>query len=588
MRRVVVGIFALIGLAALLVVVAILGIGLVALLAGERLPARAILELDFERGVVESTPDDAIARLLMEETPQVHDLVDALDRAAEDRRIVAVFARIGGPGMGLAHIQEIRDAVARFRESGKRAVAFADTFGEFGPGNGSYYLATAFDRIYLQPSGDVGLTGLLYESPFIRGLLDKLDVVPQMDQRREYKNAMNFYTHEEYNAPQRESMQQLMDSHFGQIVRGIAAARGLDEARVRALIDRGPFLAAEALDGGLVDELAYRDQVLESLEQEAGGRRLERIGARRYLEGAGRPHSRGAVIALIHGTGAVVRGEGGYSPIDGSVAMGSEAVSAAFRDAVKDDRVKAILFRVDSPGGSYVASDTIWRETVRAREQGKPVIVSMGNLAGSGGYFVAMNADKIVAQPGTITASIGVLGGKLVTRELWRKVGVTWDDVHTSEHSTMWSPRHPYGPAYERFQAMLDRIYEDFTTKVAAGRNMPIERVLEIAKGRIWTGEDALDLGLVDALGGLDVALALAREAAGLDPDAEVRIRRFPPERSTLELLFERADRRTGGDVRAAAASLAGAVQPIGRTLGRLGLVAEPGPLALADSMPTY
>jgi len=404
MKKAVVAILAFIGLVAILGVVALFGFGLLSAVVQERLPSRLVLELDFEQGVIESVPDDPLAQLMMTDVVTLRDIVDSLDRAAEDRRVKAFVARIGAGGMGMAHLQEVRDAVKRFRESGKPAYAFAETFGEFGPGNGGYYLATAFDRIYLQPSGDIGLTGLIYEAPFVRGVLDKLDVTPQMGQRMEYKNAMNYYTDREYNEPYRAAMESVLGSHFAQLVRGVAEGRGLSEEDVTALFDRGPFLGQEALDAGLVDELLYRDEMLEQLRA-AIDTDVELTDLKRYVRIAGRPNRRGTTIALIEGNGQVVRGPSRYSPLDGSVSMGADTIGAAFRDAIDDRRVKAIVFRVESPGGSYVASDTIWRETMRAREADKPVIVSMGNVAGSGGYFVAMHADKIVAQPGAAKCS---------------------------------------------------------------------------------------------------------------------------------------------------------------------------------------
>src|SRR5207249_972485 len=225
-----------------------------------------------------------------------------------------------------------------------------------------------------------------------------------MDHRYEYKNAMNFYTDKKYDPYHREAMDKLMNSWFTQIVRGISQARHLTDGQVRALVDKGPFLGKEAVDAGLVDGLAYRDEVYATVKKKAG-EGAEFLYLEKYLKRAGRPNNEGKTIALIYGVGAVSRGEDGYSPVSGEESMGSDSVSRAFRMAVADRSVKAIVFRVDSPGGSYVASDTIWRETIKAKHKGKPVIVTMGNLAGSGGYFVAMGADKIVAQPGTITAS---------------------------------------------------------------------------------------------------------------------------------------------------------------------------------------
>jgi protease IV len=585
MKKAVVVILAFVGCLSLLAFVGLFL--LTALLATGRsvegVPRSVILEADFEKGVVESIPDDPLAQVMTGDVMPLQDVVEALDRGAKDRRVKAFVARIGGGGIGLAHLQEIRDAVARFRAAGKPTFAWAETFGEFGPGTGGYYLATAFDEIDLQPSGDVGLTGLMYESPFIRGLFDKLGVEPQMDHRKEFKNAMNFYTERTYTEPHRRAMQELMDSQFAQMVRGIAASRHLEPAQVTRLVDEGPYLGAEALTAKLVDRLAYRDEVYERVREQAGAK-AETLELTEYLRRAGSSYRSGPTIALIHGYGAVVRGRSSYSPLDGSATMGADTVAAAFRAAAEDKRVKAIVFRVDSPGGSYVASDTIRRETERARKAGKPLIVSMGNLAGSGGYFVALDADKVVAQPGTITASIGVLGGKLLTRKAWDKIGVTWDDVATSRHARMWSSSYEYGDSWSRFQASLDRVYDDFTQKVAEGRKLPIDQVLDVAKGRIWTGEKAKELGLVDELGGLDVALDLAREAAGLDRGAPIRIKPFPPKRSPLEMLLARAGGESAEGV--VVARLLRSAQPALHLLARLGLVGEPGVLSLPDPGP--
>ncbi len=537
-----------------------------------RLPGKILLEADFEQQIEEYVPDQAITRAFGSEEPTTRDVVDSLDRAAADSHVTAFVARLGAVPMGLAQIQEIRDAVLRFRASGKPAIAYAETFGEFGAGNGSYYLATAFDQIYLQPSGDIGLTGLIYESPFVRGLLDKLDVVPRMDHRYEYKNAMNFYTEKKFTEPHREAMKKLMDSQFSQMVAGIAKGRGLSEAQVRTTFDEGPYLGQQAVDAKLVDGLAYRDEVYEKARAKAGdGAKL--LYLEKYLDRAGRPHAKGPKIALIYGVGAVQRGSGGFSPISGN-AMGSDTVAAAFRAARKDSDVKAIIFRVDSPGGSYVASDTIWRETQLARQAGKPVIVTMGNLAGSGGYFVAMGADKIVAQPGTITASIGVLGGKLLTKGFWDKIGVSFDEVHTSENGTMFTGAQDYTPKeWGKFEAWLDRVYTDFTSKVASGRKLDKAKVLEIAKGRIWTGEDALHLGLVDELGGFDVALKLAKEAAKVPAGEDVNIELFPRKKSFLETLTQKAPDSSDSEAWAeAAVQIAKELRPALRVLRQLGL----------------
>jgi protease-4 len=588
--NVIVRILAVVGVLAILALFFFLIAGLMLFSGGGgSVPAKTILELDLERGLIEYVPQDPVAEVLLGDRATVRDVVEILEKAGRDERVVAVVARVGAAPLGLGVVQELRDAILAFRDQGKPAVAWSETFGEFSQGNGAYYLATAFDEIYLQPSGDVNLLGLLYEIQFFRGALDKLDVEPRMGQRHEYKNAMNVYTDKELSPAFRESLTAVAESQFGQIVRGVAAARGLSEEEVRSLVDGGPFLAAEAQDAGLVDALVYRDEVYERVREKVG-KEAELLYGGAYLDRAGRPHDSGTRVALIYGVGGVMRGESEYDPLGGSFVMGADSVSAAFRAAVDDEEVKAILFRVSSPGGSYVASDTIWRETVRARNAGKPVIVSMGNVAGSGGYFVSMHADKIVAQPGTITASIGVLGGKLLTEGLWDKIGLSWDEVQTSENATLYSMLHDYSPAeWERFEALLDRIYEDFTSKVADGRGLPLERVLEIARGRIWTGEDGLELGLVDAVGGFGTALQLTREALELPEDAELHLVPYPGKKSLWQMLTEdgpSSSREEGQAAVLLARRTLEAVRPLVRVADRMGLRQQPGELSMPVELP--
>ena len=582
MSKKLVGFLAIIVVLGVLALCTTLAIGFFGSYGRGSVPSKILLEADFEQSIEEYVPNTSVTRAFGTPPPTTRDIVDALDRGAKDDRVVGLVARIGAAPMGLAQIQEFRDAVLRFRKSGKPTVAWAETFGEFGTGNGAYYLASAFDTIDLQPSGDVGLTGLMYESPFVRKMFDKLDIVPRMDHRYEYKNAMNMYTETRYTAPHREAMETLMNSQFGQIVRGIAQGRKLTEPEVRATFDRGPFLGQQAVDAKLVDGLLYRDEVYDRMRKKAGSD-AKLLYLDRYLERAGRPHAAGVKVALIYGVGAVQRGSGGFSPLTGS-AMGSDTVAAAFRAAREDDDVKAILFRVDSPGGSYVASDTIWRETQLARKAGKPVIVSMGNLAGSGGYFVAMGADKIVAEPGTITASIGVLGGKLLTKGFWDKLGITWDEVHTSANGTMFTATEDYTPQeWDKFEQWLDRVYADFTSKVAEGRKLPKDKVLEIAKGRIWSGQDAKDLGLVDALGGFDVALDLLKQAARIPEKDDVNLVVYPKSRGFWETIMQQRPDNSEGEAWASTGiDLARQLRPALALLRQLGLAGDPpGVLAM-------
>lgn len=508
------------------------------LIAG-RVPKRVILEADFDKGMSEYVPDDSLARVVMRERPRLRDISEALRKAAADERVKGFVARVGGPAMKLAQVQELRDAIIAFRASGKPALCYAETFGEFGPGNVSYYLATAFDEIYLQPSGDVGLTGLIYEQPFIRGALDKLGIVPRIDGRKEFKSFRYMFTEKKYTIPHREALLGVMNSQFSRIVEGIAERRKLPEHQVRALVNEGPFLGREAVDAKLVDGLAYRDEVYDKIKAKAGAK-ADLLDLTTYYKRAGGLHEKGVAIALVYAVGGIERGRSGYNPLTGELVMGSDTIAAALRQAAEDTDVKAVLLRIDSPGGSYVASDTIWRETVALKKAGKPLIASMGGVAASGGYFIALAADTIVAQPATITGSIGVVGGKMVTTEFWKKLGVTWDEVHTSKNADAWTATRDLSPEQQkRFGEWLDRVYEDFTSKVSEGRRLSRDAVEKIAKGRVWTGADAKKLGLVDELGGFPAALRAVRKALKLEENAPLRIKVYPERKTLAKLLSE-------------------------------------------------
>jgi protease-4 len=495
----------------------------------QRRTAPLILELDLTEGIAEEPAADPVSAVLSMRRTRLGDVLDGLRRARADDRVRALVVKVGGRRIGIARVQELRDAIAEFSRSGKVTVAWAETFGDFSPGNAPYYLATAFDRIYLQPSGDVGLTGISLEQWFYRGAMDKLGIEYQIGKRHEYKNAADRMTEHGFTAPAREAMGRLAESLTGQLTDALAGRLGISAEQAHGLIDGGPYTAQEALSTRLVDALAYRDEVYTEVREQVGDDAyllfLGRYQRSRSLAERARrlPSPSEDALALIYASGMIRRGRSGRGPMT-SGAMGSDTVSAALRAATADHRAKAIVLRINSGGGSYVASDTIWREVVRAREAGKPVIVSMGDVAASGGYFIAVAANTIVAQPGTLTGSIGVLGGKPVTRSLLERAGVTPDSVTDGAHADMFSASRPFSEEeWAKVNAWLDRIYDDFTHKVADGRDMPVERVHEIAKGRVWTGADAADKGLVDQLGGLDTAVALARRASGLADSAPLR-----------------------------------------------------------------
>lgn len=496
-----------------------------------------VLTLDLENQFRDAPSRDPFAALAGQDTYVTRDVVAAIDRAAKDPRVIGLFATLGHAEMGMARAQEVRDAVIRFRAGGKPAVLFAETLGEFGNGTVEYYLASAFGKIWLQPSGDVGLTGFMAESPFLRGTLDLLGIQPQFAGRKEYKTAIEIFTEKKFSPANAETLSGLLDGWTAQVVAGIADARHMPADKVRALYGKGPFLASEALSAGLVDKLGYRDDAMSDL----GGDDSDEVDVADYAAHA--PKGKGTRVALITGEGTIQRGEAD-SPFGGEEGFGSDTIAGALRDAIDDDDVKAILFRVDSPGGSYVASDTVWHEVKRARAAGKPVVVSMGNMAASGGYFVSMGADRIVAQPGTITGSIGVFTGKMVMADFWPKLGVSWDELHRGDNAIMWSPNRPFSEqGWDRVNTMLDRIYADFTTKAAEGRRIPVDKLEPNARGRVWTGAEAKALGLVDALGGYDVAQAQVRDLLKLPADSALDLVAFPEPKSPLELLSKLASR---------------------------------------------
>jgi protease IV len=495
----------------------------------QRRSGQLILELDLTEGIAEEPPSDVLSAVLTMRRPRLADVLDGLRRARADDKVHSLVVKIGGRRIGLARVQELHAAITEFRRSGKTTVAWGETFGEFSPGNAAYYLATAFDRIWLQPSGDVGLTGLSLEQWFYRGALDKLGLEYEVGKRYEYKSAADGLTEEGFTGPAREALEQLASSLTGQLTAAVAERLAVPPAQARELIDNGPYIAEEALERRLVDALGYRDEVYDEVRKSAGpGSHLLYLGryhrSRSLAERARRlPEPAENVVALIHASGPIRRGRSGRGPLSGG-AMGSDTVSAALRTAAADRRVRAIVLRVNSPGGSYVASDTIWREVVRARQAGTPVVASMGDVAASGGYFIAMAADAIVAQPGTVTGSIGVLTGKPVTASLLERVGITTDSVTEGAHADMFTTTRPFSKEeWSKINSWLDRIYADFTGKVASGRNMTQAQVHEIARGRVWTGADAAANGLVDHLGGLDDAVALARRKAMLPDSAPLR-----------------------------------------------------------------
>jgi protease IV len=551
----------------------------------QRRTAPLILELDLTEGITETRPTDPLSAIAGRNRVALPDVLDGLRRARDDDRVTVLVARLGGKSVGLAAVQELRRAITEFADAGKTTIAWAESFGEFSASNVQYYLATAFEKIWLQPSGDLGLTGIAVERLFLRGALDKLGADFQVAKRQEFKGAAEQLTETRFSEPSRLATERMTESVTEQLVQAIADRRGISREKVGELIDGGPYLAARAQAESLVDQLGYRDEVYTEARKLAGpeavvvylGRyqRAKALAERARTTITTVPGSPEPGVALIYATGPIRRGRSGRGLVSGG-AMGSDTIAAAIRTATKDEHVRAILLRVNSPGGSYVASDTIWREVVRARAGGKPVVVSMGDVAASGGYYISMAADEIVAQPGTITGSIGVLTGKPVLGEALGRVGITSDRITHGAHSAMFSQLQPFSTdEWALVNDWLDHIYADFTGKVAAGRGMTTEQVDEVAKGRVWTGADALAHGLVDQLGGMEEAASIARRRAGLPVTAPLRV--FPRVRP-IDRLRPAASSESRGA--ASASLLADTWGPAGQLAARLGLSPH-GPLML-------
>ena len=488
----------------------------------------AFLSLNVGGTLVEQ-PAPEWAELLETPRPSLRALVEAVDRAAADSRVKGLVLRVTPLEVGWARVQELRDAVVRFSLTGKPCWAHV----EFA-GNREYFLASGCSSIAAAPTALLNVSGLAAEVTFLRGTLDKVGVEAQFEGVGKYKNAPNQFTETGFTEPHREQMESLVDSLFDQYVAAVAESRGLDEAAVRAAIDEGPFTAPEALDAGLIDELLYRDEV------EAKVPASEPVGVTRYLSDS--PSSwfdKRPKLALVYAIGDIMPGESSSGPLGGGVA-GADTISRGLRQAAEDETIQAIILRVDSPGGVGMAADAIWREVGRARQH-KPVIVSMGDAAASGGYYIAMNGDVILAQPGTVTGSIGVFSGKFSMRGLYEKIGLSHETVRRGRHAALFSSWDPWTEEERaKVRGLNETFYDTFIKKAAEGRERTPEEIEAVAQGRIWTGAQAVENGLVDALGGLATAVDFARERAGIAAKEPVVLVVLPERKGLLDTLLQR------------------------------------------------
>ncbi|MBB5164420.1 signal peptide peptidase SppA [Mycobacterium sp. AZCC_0083] len=506
-------------------------------------PDGCVLELDLQSVPNETGGFDPLAVIAGGGRPLLlRDAVTAIHRAAEDDRVAGLIARVQIPATSAGPVQELREAIAAFSDA-KPSLAWAETY----PGTLSYYLASAFREVWMQPSGTVALVGFATNAMFLRDALDKAGVQAQFIARGEYKSAANLFTQDGYTDAHREADSRLIESLHAQVLAAVAESRHIEPAEVDALADKAPLLRDAAVEGRLVDRIGYRDEAYDRIGElvgapsDSGDADGPDGPPRLYLSRYPRanlsvptpplPGRKGKpTIAVVTLAGPIVSGRGGrqISPL-GTSSAGGDTIAAALREAGADDAVSAVVLRVDSPGGSVTASETVWREVNRLREAGKPVVASMGAVAASGGYYVSMSADAIVANPGTITGSIGVVTGKLVARDLKDRLGIGSDSVRTNPNADAWSLNKPFtDEQHAHVEAEADLFYTDFVQRVAQGRGMTVEAVEAVARGRVWTGADALERGLVDELGGLRTAIDRAKLLAGFDADTDVKLVSLP------------------------------------------------------------
>lgn len=524
-----------------LLIVVLMSIGLI---EGDGLPDNMVLKLDLRTAIKDSSNPSVLA---FERTPTVMDVVLSLDRAERDSRVKGVYMRVGSAGLSVPQAEEISAAIERFRKSGKFVIAHSQGF--LSQGLGDYLAVASANEIWMQPRSPFGTAGAGAGALFLRGLFDKIQATPQIVKRSDYKSAADTFMEKDYTPADREQTTALLRSWYDNAVSAAAADRKLDSKAVTAALEASPQFADDARRAHLIDRVGYDDEAEGAARQRADNASLVALmdyaRATQSANGIGSgPH-----VALIEGSGEIVEGSAQHgSLLESPTVIAGDDFSQAIRKATKDKSIKAILVRIDSPGGSVTASDQILDALKKARQAGKPVVVSMGAVAASGGYYVSCAANKIVAEPGTITGSIGVLTGKVAIGKSLGLIGVTEDEIGIGKNALFDSPVSPYTPdQLNNLNAQADAIYGDFLQKVSVGRKLPLETVRNIAKGRVWSGADARAKGLVDDLGGFWTAVADVKAEAGVAASERLVFKRYPESEGFFQALKDAASGTEAG-----------------------------------------
>jgi protease-4 len=519
--------------AIVLAVILILILVLVGVFSGDGISANTVLELDLRKSMDDKSRPSLLD--LGDGNLSIMDVVMGLDRAARDARVKGVLLRVGSGDLSMPKAEELRDALKHFKESGKFVIAHSQSF--YSGGLGDYTAAAAADQIWMQPVGTFFSSGASSTTLFFKGLFDKVNATPQFVQRYEYKNAANVFNETDFTPAHREATLRVLQSWYDSALAEMATDRKLDRTQLVAVLDASPSTVETVKDKGLITNIGYDDEARDAAKARAGqGATITRFN--RYVQATrGRNiYAAGAsTIALVHAAGDIVEGESEGALSDATNSIAGDTFSQAIRDAAADRNVKAILLRVDSPGGSAIASDQILQALKKARAAGKPIVVSMGSVAASGGYYISVAADKIVAEPGTLTGSIGVLWGKVAVGKSLELAGLEGRELGVGKNALFLSGMAPWTPdQLAEVNEQADLVYADFTQKVAMGRKLPLERVQQVARGRVWTGADAKERGLVDELGGFWTAVADVKQLAGIAPDARVAFKTYPAPRGIV------------------------------------------------------